>query len=162
MRLLFMIYILIGMMVLALLVSCAPGEVIYTHEGATLRIRQPQKANTPATLELTSTNGINLNASTGATEPASPAEIREASRKSLIWIGSGMILLGTVIGFLLKWPLVGGCIGLSGVALIGFHQYPWIALVIAILLSAAVAIYLGYTIAERTFSPPPQPTAEQK
>lgn len=157
MRLLLLIYFFILTLSLALLVSCSPGEVIYTHEGVALRIRQPQKANTPATLELISTNGMSLNASTGTTEPQSPAAIREASRKSLIWIGAGMILLGVVIGFLLKWPLVGSCIGLSGVALIGFHQYPWIALAVAILLSAAVAIYLGYTIAERTFSPPPLP-----
>ena len=155
--------IIVTIFSLIFVVGCLmPGEMIYTHDG-TLRVRQSKNANTPATIEFFGhvlsaalTNAPSFKASTGAVEPETPAQMREESRSKLIWIGSALILAGIVVAFLFKWPTPGACTCGAGVALLGFHQYPWVTLVVAGLLSAALAIYLGYTVAERTFSQPPQ------
>ena len=155
--------IIVAILSLIFVMGCLmPGEMIYTQDG-TLRVRQPKNANTPATIEIfghalsaSPSNAPSLKASTGAVEPETPAQMREESRSKLIWIGSALILIGIAVAFIFKWPTPGACTGGAGVALLGFHQYPWITLVVAGLLSAALAIYLGYTVAERTFSQPPQ------
>ena len=156
-----MIFVVI--LALIFLLGCLmPGEMLYTQDG-TLRVRQPKNANTPATIKIFGhvfstalTNAPSLKVSTGAVEPETPAQVREESRSKLIWIGSALIAVGIAVAFLFKWPTPGACTGGAGIALLGFHQYPWITLVVAGLLSAALAIYLGYTVAERTFSQPPQ------
>ena len=107
------------------------------------KIRQAYGATTPATFE-GGTGGI----STGAKEPKSKEAILADGLNKLIYIGSGLILLGVLIIGFLKYPTPGGLVVAAGVLLIGFQQYPWMIWVSVGLCAIGAGIYYGHEIGE--------------
>jgi hypothetical protein len=147
-----------------------------------MEIHQPQDAQSPATLTISSEGiikgssdsaaapeegaaafyptwqaipgGVVITASTGISQPSTAAQIGLAqveakSRAPLMYAGIGLIVIGLLVATLLKYPTPGGLLALSGAALIGMHTYPWLGLLAAVLIAAAVGIYAGHEIGER-------------
>jgi hypothetical protein len=63
--------------------------------------------------------------------------------------GIACVIIGLLVATLLKYPTPGGLLALCGGALIGMHAYPWLGMVACGLGAAAVAIVIGFEVAER-------------
>lgn len=128
--------------VICLILTGCIGGVIRLSDGT--EIRQPWNANTPATI---TEDGRTI--STGADLPQTQAEIREAARSKLIWIGGGLIVCGALVIGVLKYPTPGGLVIGAGVLLLTLHQYPWIGWASIGLCAIGAGIYYGHEIGER-------------
>lgn len=98
-------------------------------------------------------SGAHIRISTGTPVDANAPAIEETkskARRPLIYAGILSIIGGLFLATFFKYPTPGGLFALSGVLLIGLHDYPQIGLVAGALSLTALAIIVGYEAAERT------------
>jgi hypothetical protein len=102
--------------------------------------------------------GFILTADTGTLneDPARVLEgeaIKESAqaekRQPMLWAAIGLLVVGLLTATLLHYPTPGGLLALSGLCLYGLYEYPWLSYVAIGLTSAALAIYVGYEVAEK-------------
>lgn len=115
------------------------GGVIRLPDGT--EVRQPTQANTPATV---TTDGVTI--STGADLPQTQAEIREAARSKLIWIGAACIVAGVAVATWGGYPTPGIGLGASGACLLMAHSYPWALWLCAGLIVLSGGVYFAHEV----------------